>query len=211
MEKLGQNYGYILYRNQVTGPRKENKLMIQELHDRALIFLDGEFKGIMARETKEPMVLDVPNSTSQLDILVENMGRTNYGPRLKDYKGITEGVWFGTQFLFDWTIYPLPMEDLSKLQLQKIDADSAVQCPAFYRGTLEVDEPADTFVSMEGWKKGIVFINGFNLGRYWEVGPTKTLYVPAPLLRKGKNEITIFELEGTKQLSVEFVDQPDLG
>jgi beta-galactosidase len=211
MEKLGQNYGYILYRNQVVGPRKENKLRIQELHDRALIFLDGEFKGIMDRDTKEPMILDVPNSTAQLDILVENMGRTNYGPYMKDYKGITEGVWFGTQFLFDWTIYPLPMEDLSNLQLQAIDRDHAENCPAFFRGTLEVEEPADTFLSMEGWKKGIVYVNGFNLGRYWEVGPTKTLYVPAPLLRKGKNEITVFELEGTKSLSVEFLDKPNLG
>jgi beta-galactosidase len=157
------------------------------------------------------MVLDVTNSTARLDILVENMGRTNYGPRLKDYKGITEGVWFGTQFLFDWTIYPLPMEDMSALQFHESGTEHAGNCPAFFRGTLEDDEPADTFLSMKGWKKGVVYVNGFNLGRYWEAGPTKTLYVPAPLLRKGKNEITVFELEGTKDLYIEFQDKPDLG
>jgi len=210
MEKLGQNYGFILYRNQVVGPRKENKLTIHDLHDRALIFLDGEFKGIMEGDQKEPMILDIPGSSAQLDILVENMGRINYGPHLKDYnyKGITEGVWLGTQFLFDWTIYPLPLDDLSGLQFAEGDPGD---CPGFFQATLNIDEPADTFLSMEGWKKGVVFINGFNLGRYWEVGPTKTMYIPAPLLKKGENEIIIFELEGRKSLTALLTDKPDLG
>jgi beta-galactosidase len=210
MEKLGQNYGFILYRNQVVGPRKENKLTIHDLHDRALIFLDGEFKGIMEGDQKEPMILDIPGSSAQLDILVENMGRINYGPHLKDYnyKGITEGVWLGTQFLFDWTIYPLPLDDLSGLQFTEGDPGD---CPGFFQATLNIDEPADTFLSMEGWKKGVVFINGFNLGRYWEVGPTKTMYIPAPLLKKGENEIIIFELEGRKSLTALLTDKPDLG
>ena len=208
MEKLGQNYGFILYRNSVTGPRKENKLRIQDLHDRALVFLDGKCMGILERDQKEPMILNVPNSAAQLDILVENMGRINYGPHLKDYKGITEGVWLGTQFLFDWTIYPLPLDDLSSLLFRE---DGSGSCPGFFQGTFDVDEPADTFLSMEGWKKGVAFLNGFNLGRYWEIGPTKTLYIPAPLLRKGKNEILVFELEGTKHRLIEFIDKPELG
>ncbi len=208
MEKLGQNYGYILYRNQVSGPRKENHLLIQDLHDRALVFLDREFQGIVERDQKELLKLDIPNETAQLDILVENMGRINYGRRLKDYKGITEGVYLETHFLFDWTIFPLPMEDLSDLSFQNSETNN---CPGFFRGTLDIDTPADTFLRTDGWKKGIAFINGFNLGRYWEVGPTKTMYIPAPLLKAGKNEIVIFELEGTENPSVEFVDKPDLG
>lgn len=208
MEKLGQNYGYILYRNQVSGPRKDNHLLIQDLHDRALVFLDGEFQGIVERGQKELLKLDIPSETAQLDILVENMGRINYGRRLKDYKGITEGVYLGTHFLFDWTIFPLPMEDLSELIFHNSEFKN---CPGFFRGTLEINEPADTFLRTDGWKKGIAFINGFNLGRYWEIGPTKTMYIPAPLLKVGKNEIVIFELEGTENLSVEFVDKPDLG
>jgi len=208
MEKLGQNYGFILYRTRITGPRKENKLFIQDIHDRALIYINGELKGIMMRDEREPLLIDIPKEGAQLDILVENLGRINYGPYLKDYKGITQGVRLGYQFLFDWTIYTLPLEDLTGL---KFRTDSNIRFPGFFRGTFAVDEPADTFVSMEGWKKGIVFVNGFNLGRYWEVGPTKTLYLPAPLLRKGDNEIIIFELEGVEDLSVEFVDKPNLG
>jgi beta-galactosidase len=208
MEKLGQNYGYILYRSQVSGPRKENHLLIQDLHDRAMVFLDGKFQGVVERNQKEPLKLDIPSETAQLDILVENMGRINYGRRLKDYKGITEGVYLGTHFLFDWTIFTLPMDNLGELVFRNT---SSKNCPGFFRGTLEIDEPADTFLRTDGWKKGIVFINGFNLGRYWEIGPTKTMYIPAPLLKTGKNEIMIFELEGTENLSVEFVDKPDLG
>lgn len=208
MEKLGQNYGYILYRSQVSGPRKENHLLIQDLHDRAMVFLDGKFQGVVERNQKEPLKLDIPSETAQLDILVENMGRINYGRRLKDYKGITEGVYLGTHFLFDWTIFTLPMDNLGELVFRNT---SSKNCPGFFRGTLEIDEPADTFLRTDGWKKGIVFINGFNLGRYWEIGPTKTMYIPAPLLKTGKNEIMIFELEGTENLSVEFVEKPDLG
>jgi len=208
MEKLGQSYGFILYRTQLQGPRKENKLSIYELHDRALVFLDGTLKGIMDRNKKEPLTIDVPEQGARLDILVENMGRINYGPYLKDHKGITEGVWLGCQFLFDWTIYPLPLNDLSQLEFGDLRSKD---CPGFFKGKLLVDRPADTFLSMEGWKKGVVFLNGFNLGRYWEIGPTKTLYVPAPLLRQGENEIIVFELEGTRDLSVEFLDRPKLG
>lgn len=107
----------------------------------------------------------------------------------------------------------MPLEDLSGLKFSSISDNSAdnMKFPGFFRGTLKVDELADTFLSMEGWKKGVVFINGFNLGRYWEIGPTKTMYVPAPLLRKGDNEIIVFELEGAEDLSIEFVSEPDLG
>ena len=83
--------------------------------------------------------------------------------------------------------------------------------PAFFRGTFEVDEAADTFLALEGWTKGVVFLNGFNLGRYWKIGPTKTLYVPGPLLRQGENELIVFELEGAEEPVVEFVDKANLG
>jgi beta-galactosidase len=208
MEKLGQDYGFILYRTFIQGPRKDNKLFIQDVRDRALIFLNGEFKGIYMRDEPQDIVFDIPNEGARLDILVENMGRVNYGPHLKDAKGITEGVRLGLQFLFDWTIYTLPLNNLSSLCYEGKKGDNL---PTFYRGYLEVDEPADTFVSMEGWGKGVVMVNGFNLGRYWNIGPTKTLYIPGPLLKEGINEIVVFELENIKSPVVEFLDKPDLG
>lgn len=114
------------------------------------------------------------------------MGRINYGPYLKDAKGITEGVRLGFQFLFDWTVRPLPLADLARLSYDRRQSASQ-EGPLFCRGTFRAEACADTFIDMQGWTKGVVFINGFNLGRYWEQGPQRTLYVPAPLLRTGDN------------------------
>lgn len=208
MEKLGQDYGFILYRTYIQGPRNDNQLFIQDVHDRAIIFVDGEFKGVYMRDEPQKIVLDIPKEGVQLDILVENLGRINYGPYLKDYKGITEGVRLDNQFLFDWTIYTLPLRDLSALAYKELKPNAL---PTFFKGYLDVDEPADTFLSMEGWGKGVVFVNGFNLGRYWNIGPTKTLYIPAPLLKQGKNEIVVFELGAIKEPVIEFLDKPNLG
>ena len=102
------------------------------------------------------------------------------------------------------------MDDLTKLKFQP--AQAPVEGPAFLRGELEIEEePCDTFLRLDGFTKGFVTVNGFNLGRFWKIGPTKTLYVPAPILRRGKNEIIVFESDATDSLTVEFFAQPDLG
>lgn len=213
MELLGQNYGFILYTTRISGPRPETKLNLQDVHDRAQIFVDGEFKGVIERWNKdaEPIIFSIPPEGAQLSVLVENMGRTNYGPSLRDVKGITEGIRFGAQFLYHWTIHTLPMEDLSKLEYTHTTAKCEGK-PTFYKGTFQVDEAADTFLELKGWNKGVAYINGFNLGRYWEtVGPQKTLYIPAPLLRKGENELVLFELHGAEEPVVMLRDSAILG
>jgi beta-galactosidase len=199
MENLGQNAGSILYRTRLSGPRPAEKLFIQEVRDRALIFLDGKFLGIRYRNdnNQPPITVTVPAEGATLDILVENMGRVNYGPFMLDRKGITEGVRLSNQFQYDWEIFPLPLEakDLDALTYQSVAATTA---PAFYRGTFTLDEIGDTFVALSasGWTKGICWINGFNLGRYWNVEPQRNLYIPGPLLRQGENEIVLFEFHG---------------
>ncbi len=208
MEKLGQNYGFILYQTKIGGPREENPLILQEVHDRAYVFMEGQFKGVIERDTPRELEIGAIEGDVTLDILVENMGRINYGPQLTDHKGITDGVRLGNQFLFNWTIHTLPLDNLAKL---KFSVGNTQDCPGFFQGSLNVDQVADTFLSMEGWGKGVVFLNGFNLGRYWKKGPQKTLYVPASLLKKGENQIIVFELEGMNTPEIEFVDTPILG
>ncbi len=209
MEKLGQNYGFILYRNYVKGPGRDLYVFIKELHDRALIFADSVYQGSMYRDREDVVKINVPGeSIVRLDILVENMGRVNYGPYLKDSKGITDGVSLNGQFLYDWEIYPLPLEDLSGL---KYTERSRNNTPAFYRGRFWADETGDTFLKPEGWNKGVVYINGINLGRYWSEGPQKTLYVPAPFLAKGVNVVEIFELYGVDAANIQLLDHPELG
>lgn len=214
MEKVGQNYGFILYSTQVSGPREETMLRLQDVRDRAQIFLDGVYKGTIERWDQKPLPLSIPPEGARLDILVENMGRINYGPQLNDPKGITEGVLLDRQFQYGWTIYPLPLDSLTELSFGAVDSNASNFCasgPAFYRGELHVDAVADTYVRLDGWTKGVIYVNGFNLGRYWDQGPQKALYIPGPLLREGKNEIVIFELHGAATNEIHFVDAPDLG
>ncbi|MFC7681856.1 glycoside hydrolase family 35 protein [Paenibacillus sp. GCM10028914] len=213
MEELGQSYGFIVYSTQVSGPRSGEGLYIQELRDRAQVYLDGVYQGTVERWNPQSLPLQIPAGGARLDIVVENMGRVNYGPKLWDHKGITEGVRLNNQFLFDWTIYPLPLKDTSKVTFSDIAGSEAGRTdrPNFYKGEFQVDETADTFVRLDGWGKGVVWINGYNLGRYWEQGPQVTLYLPAPLLKEGRNEIVILELHHTEKPQIELVDKPDLG
>ncbi|AZN43533.1 glycoside hydrolase family 35 protein [Paenibacillus albus] len=212
MEQLGQDYGFILYSTQVIGPLAATRLNLQDVHDRALVFLNGEYKGTIERNNKaHDVLLEIPAGGATLDILVENMGRINYGPYLKDSKGITEGVRLGPQFLYHWTIRSLPLNPLSELVYQSEPATPTQEQPTFYRGQFQVDELADTFLELQGWTKGVVFVNGFNLGRYWEIGPQGTLYIPAPLLREGSNELIIFELHGCEKPVVMLLDSAKLG
>lgn len=217
MEELGQNYGYILYRSEIRGPRDTRELIVEDIHDRVQIFLDKEPKGTYcrwAKPAKEDLVrLKInKNESAQIDLLVENMGRVNYGDKLRDRKGI-RALRMGLQYHFGWDIFCLPMEDeLAELSFEPIE-QAGVTMPSFYRGVLTIDEePADTFLRLGGFHKGFVKINGVNIGRYFnDAGPQKTLFVPAPFLKSGDNEILVFESEQAEGLTVEFLSEPDLG
>ena len=200
MEELDQDYGFILYKTTIKGKLEALKLNLQEVRDRALIYLNGEYQGVIDRNNKQEILLSADGPESTLEILVENMARINYGPLLKDPKGITEGVRIGNQFLFNWDIYTIPLKDIENI---KYGNGNKEEYPTFYRGSFEVKEVGDTYLDFEGWEKGVVFINGFSLGRYWKAGPQKRLYLPAPLLKEGTNEIVVFELhKDNKKMSL---------
>lgn len=209
MEALGQDYGFILYRTRINGPLSRAALTLYSLHDRAQIFVDGQPCGILERRTPpQRLELDLPPGPACLDILVENMGRVNFGVELLDRKGLLGNAWLGRHALFDWEIFPLPLSDLSKLSFTPA---AATDGPAFYRGRFSIDQPADTFLALPGWTKGCAWVNGFHLGRYWAIGPQRTLYLPAPLLRRGENELLLFEQHGCNQRRAALQAAPDLG
>lgn len=216
MERFGQSYGFILYTSYIQGPRSGQKLYLQEVRDRAQVFLDGRFLGVVERWNPQPLDISVPPEGARLDILVENMGRINYGPYIRDPKGITEGVRIDNQYQYDWTIRPIPLEadSLAAMRYGKITKEAAEtpEEPRFYRGSFEASEIGDTFLRFDGWNKGVAWINGFNLGRYWKAGPQMALYIPGPLLRKGQNEIVLLELHGSPEgCAIELCNRPDLG
>ena len=215
MEDVGQDYGFILYRTVINGPRNDWPMTLEPLHDRSHVFVNGELKTVCYRNTPQTAenALRLPlgyNESARLDILVENMGRINYGPKLLDRKGL-KGVRFGNQYHFGWDIYPLPLSDLSAIKYEGV-SNIKPGAPIFLKGTLKISgSPTDTFLRLDGFTKGFVTVNGINIGRYYNTaGPQKTLYVPAPFLKTGENEIVVFESDGTDSLTVTFTDTPEL-
>lgn len=211
MEELKLPFGFVLYSTELAGEfGQESEITLDGMRDRALIYINNKLVGIKEayRQRDDKVVVSFRQGDRvKLDILVENMGRTNFGHRIGEKKGIAEGVRIGNVHHSGWTMYPLELADLSRLSF----AGAAGEGPVFYRGSLEVEEPRDTFVQLDGFTKGVVFVNGFNLGRYWnEQGPQKALYLPGPMLRHGENEILVFELEHTDVDFVDLTDRPRL-
>lgn len=207
-EQLNQGYGYVLYKKHFNQPIS-GTLKINGLRDYATVYANDEKVGELNRYFNQDSIdVDIPfNST--LEILVENMGRINYGSEIvHNTKGIISPVVInGMEIEGDWQMYQIPMDetpDFSKMQQSSVysNTESAAKrllgAPALYKGTFNLTETGDTFLDMEDWGKGIVFINGKNIGRYWHVGPQQTLYVPGVWLKKGQNEIVIFEQQHDK-------------
>ncbi|GAB3736650.1 glycoside hydrolase family 35 protein [Spirosoma lituiforme] len=210
-EDLNQGHGYVLYSRRFTQPT-QGTLKLEGLRDFATVYVNGKKVGELNRIEKQyELPIDIPfNST--LEILVENMGRINYGANInQNTKGIISPVIINDQEITgDWQMIRLPFSevpDLSKVTAKPAKAGR----PTLYSGTFEVKQPGDVFLNMSDWGKGIVFINGHNLGRFWNVGPQQTLYVPGCWLKPGQNNILIFDqLNPTVLSAVKTVDAPIL-
>ncbi|MFC9699834.1 beta-galactosidase [Streptomyces sp. NPDC056943] len=211
MEQLGQSFGFVLYET-ILPDAGRTVLRVDEVRDRAQVFVDGQPVGVLERENHEhALSFLVPRQGAHLAVLVENQGRVNYGPAMHDRKGLLGAVTANGLPLVDWHSRPLPMDDPDALSYTPLDPSAPPVGPAFHRGHVDIAHPADGFVALDGWTKGLVWVNGFALGRYWSRGPQTTLYVPAPVLSAGRNEITVLELHGSTTRTVELRGTPDLG
>lgn len=192
MEMLGQSYGYILYRTTLSQP-VQGELVFDHIQDYAQVYLNGKLVGTLNRMLhQDRMPLHVTAKDTQLDILVENTGRVNYTVAIrKEWKGIRRSVTLAGHMLTGWKVYDLPMIDPGTLPFST--AHTAVG-PTFYRGHFSLKKTGDTFLDMRGMKKGVVWINGHILGRFWNIGPQETLYVPGVWLRQGENQVVAFDL-----------------
>jgi beta-galactosidase len=190
-EELGQDYGFVLYRVPIA-KAAEGKLEIDELRDYAVVSQGGRALGTIDRRRNENSLEVKLAAGEPLDILVENMGRINFGPKLvEDRKGITKGVALNGAALGPWEMYSLPLRDLRGLKFGK----KRFAGPAFHRGTFELAATGDTFLDLRGWGKGQVWVNGRNLGRHWKVGPQLSTFCPGVWLKKGRNEMVVLDLE----------------
>lgn len=196
-EAYGQNQGLVLYRTTLVG-RKSGRLVITDLHDYALVFLDGGLVGTLDRRLGE-QAIDLPASPSRmpvLDILVEGMGHINFAQAMIDRKGITDRVTLAGMTLMYWDAFLLPLDAPWVASLREGPVDPS-RPGVFFRGTFTLERPADTYLDMTGYRKGVVWVNGHNLGRFWDVGPQRRLYCPAPWLKAGANEVVVFDLHQT--------------
>ena len=224
MEEYDQGFGSILYRTLLPEITSSAQLTINEAHDYAQVFLNGRYVGKLDRRNGEKqLVLPTCPKGAQLDILVEAMGRINFGRAIKDYKGITRNVELtididGYPFTCDlknWEVFNIEdsydfYKKMNFVPIQSLKDEYGQRVPGCYRATFQMKKPGDTFLNFETWGKGLVYVNGYALGRIWEIGPQQTLYVPGCWLKKGENEVLVFDIIGPKEAKSEGLDKPIL-
>lgn len=210
MEYFGQNFGYILYKKVLKGSYPSQTLYVSGVHDIAYLRVNGKLiktydrtkNGKKQNSDGFKAVLPPVNGELLIEILVEGMGRVNYGHEMEDDRKGIQKVRLAMQTLFEWDIYTLPFDNLDKAKLSgAIDFS-----PSILKGRFKAELGKDCFVDMKGFKKGFVTVNGFNIGRYWARGPQRSLYLPAPLLKE-ENEIIVVEQESYKQASLNISDK----
>ena len=216
MEEFNQGWGTILYRTNLPTEVKAGTLLkIDEVHDWAQVFVNGKLIAHLDRRKGEfETTLPVIRQGAQLDILVEAMGRVNFDKSIHDRKGITQDVSLvdgngKTTSLKNWQVYSFPV-DYAFAAGQGFAPGNQVAAPAYYKATFNLNEVGDTFLDMSTWGKGMVWVNGHAMGRFWEIGPQQTLFMPGCWLKEGENEIIVLDLKGPEQAVVAGITQPIL-
>lgn len=207
-EDLKQPYGFVLYRTSLPGGGGEQVLKIRDLRDYAVVLVNGQRVGTLDRRLRQDSLrLTLPTGPVQLDLLVENLGRINFGKYLlQNKKGITSSVHLGGKELTGWQLYGLPLAAAPAVAAGGATALGPTSGPVVRTTTFTLTQPQDTYLDMRQWGKGVVWVNGHNLGRYWAIGPQQTLYVPAEWLKKGQNEVTVLELLKPQQTTLASLD-----
>ena len=209
-EDLDQAYGFVLYRTTLQNATS-GMLTIKDLRDYAVVMVNGKKVGTLDRcKAQNSLPVTLPKGTVTLDILVENLGRINFGPYLlENNKGITKGVWLNGKELKEWQTYSLPFETQPALTTAEGNA-LTVNGPVIKSTEFFLERTGDTYLNMSAWGKGVVWLNGHNLGRYWNVGPQQTLYIPAEWLVKGKNKLIVLEMIKPDQKELSALNKPIL-
>lgn len=222
MEEYDQGFGSILYRTKLPELSQQSLLTINDVHDFAQIFVDGEYIGKLDRRNGEKEII-IPScrKDAQLDILVEAMGRINFGRAIKDFKGITDNVTLTTECneykwvcdLKNWQVFNINdyYDNYAAMifrPISEIQRENGRMPRGVYRATFNVKKPGDTFLNFETWGKGLVYVNGYPMGRIWEIGPQQTLYMPGCWLKKGENEILVFDIVGPREIVCEGLKTP---
>lgn len=209
MEEAGDGLGYMLYRTKVHKDSSIEKFRIVDARDRVKMYIDGEHVyTAYQQEIGDTFEAELQSEEPQIDILVENMGRVNYGYKLlasTQRKGLGQGLMQDLHFVQDYEQFHIQLEQLNK---EHFEEEWIKDTPAFYRYVFMLNEANNTHIDVIAFSKGVVLVNGVNIGRYWNVGPTASLYISKTLLHEGENEIIIFDTEGTYNQEINLVKKP---
>ncbi|MBO0768380.1 MAG: beta-galactosidase [Solirubrobacterales bacterium] len=206
-EALGLTHGLVRYSTSLAGPRQPQTLTVEGLADRAHVALDGRRVAVLHRNDPPSFSLALEPGHHRLELTVESMGRVNYGRRIGEQKGILGDVLLDRQAIHGWTMTALSLT-AELPELPPAGAADADTVSAFHRFAFDLCEPADTYLDIRGWGKGYAWVNGFALGRYWNVGPQLSLYVPGPVLKGGDNQLVLLELDQKGGPEPELVPAP---
>jgi beta-galactosidase len=217
-DELGAASGFVLYRTEVDLPDGGVLTVAEEVRDRVLVRVDGRTVGVLEREHHDRAIA-LPPVTGLLELLVEDQGRVDYGPRIGEPKGLIGAVRIDDAVLSRWTVAPLALDPMPEAALGMLrdaatSAGEALAGPAFGSGTFDLSEheaSLDRYLALDGFRKGVAWVNGFCLGRYWSRGPQGTLAVPGPVLRAGHNEVVVFEVHASASRTVCLCVEPRLG
>lgn len=209
MEEAGDGLGYMLYRTKVHKDSSIEKFRIVDARDRVKMYIDGEHVyTAYQQEIGDTFEAELQSEDPQIDILVENMGRVNYGYKLlasTQRKGLGQGLMQDLHFVQDYEQFHIQLEQLNK---EHFEEEWIKDTPALYRYVFMLNEANNTHIDVSAFSKGVVLVNGVNIGRYWNVGPTASLYISKTLLHEGENEIIIFDTEGTYNQEINLVKEP---
>ena len=214
-DELGHDQGYMLFTTTIEHDGPATLTIGEEVRDRAWILVDGTPVGVLARDAHE-RAITLPDARGELTIVVEDQGRVDYGTRIGEHKGLIGGATLDGVELVGWTVRPLDLDRVAALAAGAAgDVESEpLPMPAgpfLATGEIELDAPADLFLDTLHWGKGLVWVNGFLLGRYWRRGPQRTMFVPAPVTRAGRNEVVVLEFEAIAEPVVRTLAAPELG
>ncbi|MCE5800379.1 beta-galactosidase [Staphylococcus pseudintermedius] len=209
MEEAGSGYGYMVYRTRIHKATEQEKLRIVDARDRVHCFVDQQHVyTAYQEEIGDQFEVTLTSDQPQIDVLIENMGRVNYGYKLlapTQRKGLGQGLMQDLHFVQGWEQFDI---DFDRLTANHFKREWSEQQPAFYKYTFDLAESNNTHIDVSGFGKGVVLVNGFNIGRYWEIGPSQSLYIPKAFLKQGQNEIIVFDSEGKYPESIQLIETP---
>jgi beta-galactosidase len=215
MEYYDQPHGSILYRTELPAG-SECTFKVNAVHDFAWVFLNGKKLGVMDRR-KQNFEITIPKRDKEaiIDVLVHAMGRINFGPEVHDRKGLISPIQFIAKNnepvkATEWKIYNLSYDDNMLHNLKYEETETTQSNPGIWQGEIMIDKVGDVFLDVSKWGKGVVWVNGHCLGRYWNIGPTQTMYIPAPWLNKGVNKVQVLDLLGPEEPDLQGLDKPIL-